>query len=242
MADRSPVPVHGQGAGEVTRAPADGNGIADGNRLRGSCSRGIVGVTPPGGRMRRRREPLDRRDRGRGRVPADRRPGARRHLAVETYGALKDGLSLTPTVLKAVVFAPDVEGSEPARRRGAANLVGRVRADGAIDAGPFGLAFPVYSAAEAAIVLTRVEVAGAAPARAAWLAASAPGSYRRTRLVPVRSGLRRLGRRDRTLASGADSGRARRCRHFLDPVRAGGLADRRAPRPTTPRSARRSGS
>jgi squalene-hopene/tetraprenyl-beta-curcumene cyclase len=86
-----------------------------------------------------------------------------------TYGALKDGLSLTPTVLKAVVFAPDVGGSETARRRGAAYLVGRVRPDGTIDAGPFGLSFPVYSAAEAAIVLTRVEVAGAGPARLAWL-------------------------------------------------------------------------
>src|SRR4051794_22054000 len=56
-----------------------------------------------------------------------------------TYGALKDGLSLPPTVLKAVVFAPDVDGSESARRRGAAALAARVRADGTIDAGPFGL-------------------------------------------------------------------------------------------------------
>jgi squalene-hopene/tetraprenyl-beta-curcumene cyclase len=86
-----------------------------------------------------------------------------------TYGALKDGLSLTPTVLKAVVFAPDVEGSTTARRRGAAYLAGRVGPDGAIDAGPFGFTFPVYSAAEAAIVLARVEVAGAGPARRAWL-------------------------------------------------------------------------
>jgi squalene-hopene/tetraprenyl-beta-curcumene cyclase len=80
----------------------------------------------------------------------------------ETYGAFKDGLALTPTVLKAVVFAPAVEGSEPARHRGAATLVG-------VETG--GRPFPVYSAAEAAIVLTRVEVAGAASARAAWLAA-----------------------------------------------------------------------
>jgi len=80
----------------------------------------------------------------------------------ETYGAFKDGLALTPTVLKAVVFAPDVKGSEPARRRGAATLVG---------VETLGRPFPVYSAAEAAIVLTRVEVAGGGPARAAWLAA-----------------------------------------------------------------------
>ena len=80
----------------------------------------------------------------------------------ETYGAFKDGLALTPTVLKAVVFAPDVEGSDSARRRGAATLVG---------VETLGRPFPVYSTAEAAIVLTRVDVAGAAPARAAWLAA-----------------------------------------------------------------------
>ena len=89
----------------------------------------------------------------------------------ETYGALKDGLALTPTVLKAVVFALDVDGSERARRRGAAALVARIAAAGQPGAAPLGAAFPVYSAAEAAIVLSRVEVAGAAPARAAWLAA-----------------------------------------------------------------------
>src|SRR5438105_697947 len=67
----------------------------------------------------------------------------------QTYGALKDGLALTPTVLKAVVYAPDIAGSEPARRRGAAYLARNVG----------GNAFPIYSAAEAAIVLTRVDVA-----------------------------------------------------------------------------------
>jgi hypothetical protein len=66
-----------------------------------------------------------------------------------TYGALRDGLALTPTVLKALVFAPEVEGSVAARRRGAALLA----------SGPSGqeLAFPIYSAAEAVIVLTHVE-------------------------------------------------------------------------------------
>jgi hypothetical protein len=76
-----------------------------------------------------------------------------------TYGALKDGGALTPTVLKALAFAPEAEGSAAARRRGVAHLA----------AGPpgQGLAFPVYTAAEAVIVLTRVE--GHAAARAAWL-------------------------------------------------------------------------
>jgi Prenyltransferase and squalene oxidase repeat len=86
-----------------------------------------------------------------------------------TYGALKDGLSLSPTVLKALVFAPEAAGSGPARRRGAAYLAGRVDARGAIDAGPHGLAFPVYSAAEASIVLSRVEGDGVGRARDAWL-------------------------------------------------------------------------
>src|SRR6186713_2268664 len=52
-----------------------------------------------------------------------------------TYGVFRDGLALTPSVLKAVAFGPDVEGAGPARRRGAAYLAGRVRPDGSIDAG-----------------------------------------------------------------------------------------------------------
>ena len=86
-----------------------------------------------------------------------------------TYGALKDGLSLTPAVLKAVVFGPTVDGSEAARRQGAAYLIERVRRDGSIDPGPFGLVYPVYSAAAAVIVLSRIEAPGARHARDGWL-------------------------------------------------------------------------
>jgi hypothetical protein len=86
-----------------------------------------------------------------------------------TYGALKDGLSLTPAVLKAVAFAPAVDGSEAAARRGAAYLVGHVRPDGSIDAGPFGMVYPVYTAAATVLALTRSNVAGAARARNGWL-------------------------------------------------------------------------
>jgi hypothetical protein len=66
-----------------------------------------------------------------------------------TYGDLKDGVALTPTVLKALVFGPEVEGSAAARRRGAGLLTG----------GPSRqeLVFPIYTAAEAAIVLARLE-------------------------------------------------------------------------------------
>src|SRR4051812_36856940 len=55
-----------------------------------------------------------------------------------TYGVFRDGLALTPSVLKAVAFGPDVEGAGPARHRGAAYLACRVRPDGSIDAGAFG--------------------------------------------------------------------------------------------------------
>jgi squalene-hopene/tetraprenyl-beta-curcumene cyclase len=76
-----------------------------------------------------------------------------------TYGALKDGLSLTPTVLKAVAFAPEVDGSALSRRRGADLLTA--------GPSPQSLAFPVYSAAEATIVLTQLKEPETS--RAAWL-------------------------------------------------------------------------
>ena len=49
-----------------------------------------------------------------------------------TYGAFKDGASLTPSVLKAVAFAPDVEGADASKARGAAYLAGHARPDGSI--------------------------------------------------------------------------------------------------------------
>src|SRR4051794_3181262 len=86
-----------------------------------------------------------------------------------TYGVFRDGLALTPPVLKAVAFGPDVEGAGPARQRGAAYLAGRVRSDGTIDTGPFGLTYPVYTASAAVIVLKRIEVADGPRARDAWI-------------------------------------------------------------------------
>ncbi|MBX6312908.1 MAG: terpene cyclase/mutase family protein [Isosphaeraceae bacterium] len=86
-----------------------------------------------------------------------------------TYGVFRDGLSLTPPVLKAIAFGPDVPGAATARRRGAAYLAARLRTDGSIDDGPFGLIYPVYTASAAAIALGRVEVPGGREARAAWL-------------------------------------------------------------------------
>ena len=86
-----------------------------------------------------------------------------------TYGVFKDGLSLTPIVLKAVVFGPDVAGSASARRRGADYLVARVRADASIDDGPIGMIYPVYTASAAVIALTHLSSPGSRAPRDAWL-------------------------------------------------------------------------
>jgi squalene-hopene/tetraprenyl-beta-curcumene cyclase len=86
-----------------------------------------------------------------------------------TYGVFKDGLSLTPIVLKAVVFGPDVAGSASARRRGADYLVARVRTDASIDDGPIGMIYPVYTASAAVIALTHLDPPGSRAARDAWL-------------------------------------------------------------------------
>ncbi|MGO9470812.1 MAG: prenyltransferase/squalene oxidase repeat-containing protein [Isosphaeraceae bacterium] len=86
-----------------------------------------------------------------------------------TYGVFKDGLSLTPTVLKAVAFGPTVEGSAAARGRGAEYLMSRVRADGSIEEGPFGITYPVYTASAAVIALSHLGLAQTDFARDAWL-------------------------------------------------------------------------
>ena len=52
-----------------------------------------------------------------------------------TYGALKDGLSLTPSVAKALVFAPEVEGAAFAADRALDFLASTVR-DAEVDGGP----------------------------------------------------------------------------------------------------------
>ena len=86
-----------------------------------------------------------------------------------TYGVFNDGLSLTPIVLKAVTFGPDVAASRSARRRGAEYLVARVRADASIDDGPIGLIYPVYTASAAVIALTHLDFPARRSARDGWL-------------------------------------------------------------------------
>src|SRR5438132_945052 len=67
----------------------------------------------------------------------------------DTYGAFKDGTSLTPLVLQALHFVPSSEKLEPAYRKGRDYLARMVQSDGNIDAGPRGLSYPVYTAANA---------------------------------------------------------------------------------------------
>jgi hypothetical protein len=88
----------------------------------------------------------------------------------KTYGAFKDGISLTPSVLKAIVYAPDIEGADLARHRGASYLAARVRADGSIDDGPFGMLYPVYAESASAIALSKVGVPGGREAISAFVA------------------------------------------------------------------------
>jgi hypothetical protein len=76
----------------------------------------------------------------------------------KTYGAFKDGLSLTPSVLKAIAYAPAVEGSEAARGKAASYLAARVGPDGSIDGGRFGMLYPVYAGSASAIALSRAGV------------------------------------------------------------------------------------
>jgi hypothetical protein len=86
-----------------------------------------------------------------------------------TYGALKDGASLTPAVLKAITFAPDQPGSAEARLRGATYLGGLAHALKQ-DAGRAPeLIYPVYTASAALIVSSRVEGDRGQAAREVWL-------------------------------------------------------------------------
>jgi len=76
----------------------------------------------------------------------------------ETYGAMRDGPSLTPLVMSALLFLPQ-SGAEgrSALRRGADYLAGFVGDDGQLKVKPRELLFPVYTAASAARVVVLVE-------------------------------------------------------------------------------------
>jgi squalene-hopene/tetraprenyl-beta-curcumene cyclase len=71
-----------------------------------------------------------------------------------TYGCFRDGASLTPLVLSSIFFLP--HGGEAAREsfgRGVEYLLDMIEEDRAIRTGPYGLNFPVYTAAMASRVV-----------------------------------------------------------------------------------------
>jgi len=85
----------------------------------------------------------------------------------ETYGALKDGASLTPLALEALSRLDDTDA--PAVEKATQYLLGMVQPDGTIDSESSGLTYPVYTAALAVIVLSRQGESQQKP-REAWLA------------------------------------------------------------------------
>jgi squalene-hopene/tetraprenyl-beta-curcumene cyclase len=87
----------------------------------------------------------------------------------KTYGAMKDGPSLTPLVMEALEFGPQKEGSAEACHKGAAYLAGLVKPDGSVEAGPYGLAYPLYTSAMSAIILTKDASPEFKSARDTWL-------------------------------------------------------------------------
>jgi hypothetical protein len=71
----------------------------------------------------------------------------------ESYGAFKDGYSLTPLVLGALLFAPDVEGRRRAYRSGVDFMATMVDGE-ALRAGFEAPGYPVYSASLGAAVFS----------------------------------------------------------------------------------------
>jgi Prenyltransferase and squalene oxidase repeat len=88
----------------------------------------------------------------------------------DVYGPFKDGLSLTPLVLHTLLTLPAGVAVEPACRKGANYLASKVQHDGTIDAGPHGIAYPVYISAGAVQVLSHPANFRHRKARDAWLA------------------------------------------------------------------------
>jgi squalene-hopene/tetraprenyl-beta-curcumene cyclase len=82
----------------------------------------------------------------------------------ETYGAFKDGWSLTPVVLLALMYAAPRPDLDAAWRRGARFLATAVDAQGRVRPGPVGYSYPTESLALSATVLS---MPPAAPHRAA---------------------------------------------------------------------------
>ncbi len=90
----------------------------------------------------------------------------------ETYGAMRDGPSLTPLIMSALLFLPQAGADgQAALGKGADYLAGFVGDDGRLKVQPRELLFPVYTAASASRVLVLVERSPRnVRAQQAWLA------------------------------------------------------------------------
>lgn len=71
------------------------------------------------------------------------------------YGPFKDGGSLTPLLLRTLGQLPRDDAADAQYRKGVEYLAGLVQADGRIDPRPYGLTYPVYTAAGAVQVLSQ---------------------------------------------------------------------------------------
>jgi len=88
----------------------------------------------------------------------------------DVYGPFKDGVSLTPLVLPALLTLPAGKDVEPTCRKGADYLASKVQRDGTIDGGQYGITYPVYTSAGAVQVLSHPDNGRHRKARDAWLA------------------------------------------------------------------------
>lgn len=87
----------------------------------------------------------------------------------DVYAQFKDGTALTPLVLTALQDAAPFAETTAARKKASAWVAKFARPDGAIDEGPDGLPYPVYTAALSVIALSHPENRDHLAARDAWL-------------------------------------------------------------------------
>jgi hypothetical protein len=87
----------------------------------------------------------------------------------DVYGPFKEGPCLTPLVLRTLLTMPASKDREAPYRKGAAYLASLVQSDSVIDAGPHGIAYPVYTSAGAVQVLSQPCNVHHQKARDAWL-------------------------------------------------------------------------
>jgi squalene-hopene/tetraprenyl-beta-curcumene cyclase len=87
----------------------------------------------------------------------------------EFYGPFKDGPSLTPLAVHALQGAPKSPKRDAAVEKGCVYLAAMARSDGSVDAGEFGLSYPVYTSSLSVIVLSQADPVKHRSARDAWL-------------------------------------------------------------------------